>query len=805
MIEEETSAEMDRKNSSRTSSVPPKSNGCQEPKKSENGNGGRFTRHKKREPTVARPRQDNGVVRKPTPQKSRASTDKRPRSRGLFGDRQREEVSPGEERVEYGTALQKGSRKGNLNHLLNFTYAPRDTGDGVSGQGRSSHGRWPRRGHYKTKYNKEQFLQANCQFIVREGEDYSVHSADPDKLVDWDLVEQVRVCSSELPSCPICLYPPVAAKITRCGHIYCSACMLHYLALGEKNWRKCPICYEAIHKGHLKSVQTKCAHSYKVGEEITFQLMKKEKGSTMALPKSYWTQRGGKPLSLNDELVSLTTSLVVATEEEVRQLIIEPERRALEKQLSADTEESETCFIESALALLKERVDELKGNRMIKEEVKKTLQPVLEFKDSDEATPVTSPKKGILNESIVQYSDAFLDEEAVKQEAEVTGELHQGEETSGSETVVQETEENGNNDETPGTSPNLVAEGSPEVTMLSGEQSLPVEEALEYLAVEEEAKPEERRSGNTFYYFYQAKDGQHIYIHAVNARCLVREYGSLENCPETLTATVVEIESVFMTEELRRRLRYLCHLPLTCEFQVAEVLLKPPVVSRDTLNCFAGEIERRQRLRQKKTRDERKHTKKIEAQEKLKHGFYPELRIPLNSSAQFPTTTGERELGSSSPSSTSSHSTPVTSPTSAKGLNVFASEFVPVGGGTSSSSPASWGRDSGTRSFATMLKEGKAMPKVWPKSNTSADSTVRPGVEKPIQRRLDSDESDPEDKVPVPEFHSAFEDAIQQAFDNLSKSKGVLTETEKAIDNGPGRKKKKQKKLLFTTTMTRGK
>lgn len=27
--------------------------------------------------------------------------------------------------------------------------------------------------------------------------------------------------------------------------------------------------------------------------------MKKEKGSTMALPKSYWTQRDGKPLSIN--------------------------------------------------------------------------------------------------------------------------------------------------------------------------------------------------------------------------------------------------------------------------------------------------------------------------------------------------------------------------------------------------------------------------------------------------------------------------------------------------------------------------
>lgn len=77
------------------------------------------------------------------------------------------QVSSGEERVEYGSALQKGSRKGNLNHLLNFTYAPRDTGDSVSGQGRSSYGRWPRRGRYKTKYNKEQFLQAKYVWAYR--------------------------------------------------------------------------------------------------------------------------------------------------------------------------------------------------------------------------------------------------------------------------------------------------------------------------------------------------------------------------------------------------------------------------------------------------------------------------------------------------------------------------------------------------------------------------------------------------------------------------------------------------------------
>ena len=32
---------------------------------------------------------------------------------------------------------------------------------------------------------------SSCQFIVSDSGDYAVHAADPDKLVDWDLIEQV--------------------------------------------------------------------------------------------------------------------------------------------------------------------------------------------------------------------------------------------------------------------------------------------------------------------------------------------------------------------------------------------------------------------------------------------------------------------------------------------------------------------------------------------------------------------------------------------------------------------------------------
>lgn len=45
-----------------------------------------------------------------------------------------------------------------------------------------------------------------------------------------------------------------------------------------------------------------------------------------------------------------------------------------------------------------------------------------------------------------------------------------------------------------------------------------------------------------------AEDGQHIYLHNVNVRMLLKEFGSLEAAPQTITAKIVEVERVTMTE-----------------------------------------------------------------------------------------------------------------------------------------------------------------------------------------------------------------------------------------------------------------
>lgn len=69
---------------------------------------------------------------------------------------------------------------------------------------------------------------------------------------------------------------------------------------------------------------------------------------------------------------------------------------------------------------------------------------------------------------------------------------------------------------------------------------------------------------------------------------LEHTYGSLEFCPKEITGRIIEKETGSMTEDLRKRLRYLQHLPVTCQFEVAEIYLKPPIITKETIEHFQG-------------------------------------------------------------------------------------------------------------------------------------------------------------------------------------------------------------------------
>lgn len=695
-----------------------------------------------------------------------------------FNGGRRDEVAEAQ-RAEFSPAQFSGPKKINLNHLLNFTFEPRGQAGHFEGSG---HGSWGKRNKWGHKpFNKELFLQANCQFVVSEDQDYTAHFADPDTLVNWDFVEQVRICSHEVPSCPICLYPPTAAKITRCGHIFCWACILHYLSLSEKTWSKCPICYSSVHKKDLKSVVATESRQYVVGDTITMQLMKREKGVLVALPKSKW-MNVDHPIHLGDEQHSQYSKLLLASKEQVLHRVVLEEKVALEQQLAEEKHTPESCFIEAAIQEVKTREEALSGLAENRGEVTGVVaaleQLVLMAPLAKES--VFQPKKDVL-ECLSAFDEETIEVCSLDSPRPLGLPLVEEEEA--------------------------VSDPEPEVLAQACDTELADDSLGEGTICIESSQQEPitkpgfpHLNSSPCYYFYQAEDGQHMFLHPVNVRCLVREYGSLEQSPEKISATVVEIAGYSMSEDVRQRHRYLSHLPLTCEFSICELALQPPVVSKETLEMFSDDIEKRKRQRQKKAREERRRERRIEMEENKKQGKYPEVHIPLENLQQFPafnsyTCSSDSALG---PTSTEGRGALSLSPLSRSPGSHADFLLTPLSPTASQGSPSfcvgSLEEESPFPSFAQMLRVGKAKADVWPKTAPKKDenSLVPPAP-------VDSDgESDNSDRVPVPSFQNSFSQAIEAAFmkldtpatsDSLSEEKG-------------GKKRKKQKqKLLFSTSV----
>ncbi|XP_065055414.1 E3 ubiquitin-protein ligase RNF10-like isoform X2 [Rhopilema esculentum] len=586
-------------------------------------------------------------------------------------------------------------------------------------------------------YNKESYLQANCRFVVQESGDYRLHAVDPDSLVDWSLIEQIYLFSHGTPSCPICLENPKVARITRCGHVYCWSCILHYLQLSEKPWRKCPICYEAVMPADLKSVVTSSTRKFFNGETITMQLMQRKKGSM--LPKPFASRKNSESQvvewkgDMRSVIQSVHAKLLKASPKIVYEKIVAPELKELEQQLKdAKSEMSgEECFIESAICLLQEKEKKLLSsmeNRDVVLSKRDVKEPSENGGKVKQIMDIVQNKMATLAAQEPAFSDDEEEDKAIQDEGASCS-------TNANNLSWEE--------------PEIEPKSGPEDTQLSPQEGI-------CKNVNSGVTPE-------YYYYYQAVDGQNIYLQPVNVRCLVTEYGSLQSCPEKITAQIIDIESHSMTPELRRRFRYLSHLPLACEFTFCELMIRPPVLSRDTLAKFADEFHQRKLARQRKKRDEKKFQRQIERKMTI-DSFGREVEKPIEAASldlqsldDFPS-----QIAASSPDAT------------------------PI----STAAPAAWGASS----FANALQRApQTVPRRVdvPRQRTVSEASSNNG-----RNPNNSNDVTEEDSIPAPSFALSFSDALNSAFER-QLSPG---DSQNADQKPKGKKKQRGKKLLFTTS-----
>lgn len=686
--------------------------------------------------------------------------------------------------VESGSLFRSGGKKQNITHLLSDWWGPGPRGNNARGRHqRGQHGsdRVRRYSSHVPKYKKEHYLQANCQFVVLDGDDYSVYSGDPDLLVDWQKVEEVHLHVSEAPACPICLHPPNAAKVTRCGHIYCYPCVLHYLALSDKKWRSCPICFESISKEDLKSVVSVVHKDYNVGEEIEMQLMRRQRESLLPVPAAaYKADICNEPVRMTNVTPATPYSkLLLASKDEVLSRIVNREKVSLETQLVVEGDQPEACFIQEALSHLEARFVSLK-----------TIAPLKDGAVADVASQMENLSMSSPDESPSTDKSFFSD-------------TSDGDHTN-------PTSPASGDDQTFDLPPPVVSMASPEE-----EPTVSVEDLdISLLQAENNAGQAAHGIPKSAFYFYQAVNGANIYMHALNVQMLVKEYGALENCPHTLKATIVEKETTTMSEDLRQRLRYLRHLPVACSFDVVEIDLKHPIISKMTVSEFTDQVETRRRKRNKRSREERRIEKRVQVEEDKmmgrSRGAGPHFKI--ESQKLFPTFIAD--------------SAPIALPGEIEGF--VAEAKAPTERSESPNTDSLYGSSADTTgsgmSFAKMIKEGQTAVShstsdpsdlkgvSWPslggggavghsqawgqmrKCNT-IDSIGRP------RRETECSEDGSEDGAPPPDFRNAFSDAITQAMNAAKAAPASNKNDQESIKGGNGKKgkKKKQKLVLFSS------
>jgi len=300
--------------------------------------------------------------------------------------------------------------------------------------------------------------------------------------------------------------------------------------------------------------------------------------------------------------------------------------------------------------------------------------------------------------------------------------------------------------------------------------------------------PAAANSQSKHFYYYQAQNAQNVFLHSVNSRMLQQMFESLDKSPQKIHGKIVQIECCTMNEDLRKRLKYLQHLPVSSVFEVVEIELDSSFVSLEVIDLFKDELLHRRKIRQRRERDERKREKAINEINDRQMGKMlkaASVNINIGSTLQFPECGNFNDM----PALSSSVSDRSTSP-------------------TLSSSPAG-------PSFARMLTTSSARKaeKSWPSLGSPADvpsaSTSYFGDKKlihvagnkgmmatPQPKADDNDDDnidDDEAVCKVPAYKNQLGDCLANA---LAKSVSL-----KDASKLSGKKKKAKKTLLFASGM----
>ena len=609
--------------------------------------------------------------------------------------------------------------------------------------------------------------------------DYGVQAVDADIHLDWSLVLQILASAqSQTVSCPICLSLPVAPRMAKCGHIFCLPCLIRYMhstddstVVVEKKvrWKKCPICWDSIYLSETRPVRWFVGQegdTPREAEDVVLRLMMRQAGSTLALPRD-----GAETLSTTDEIpwyfAAEVTDYARVMKGSEDYMLSHFDREITELRHQEKEDEllfgEETIWTKKAVASILEAKGRVEGignppNAPIKPEERKTKKPQMHITTSAEEVP-----------------EFYMIQHAAKSGQSI------GQNFTSSSNLLSQSHP---------VDPSTIAEKP--LTGIIEKKSSNVSQRRLPSTTEAPSHPNNayktaryvfkgagsdgpHQSGSPFF-FYQAL--LHYYLSPLDIRILKAAFGDFSAFPATILPRVERVSTGHIVDdELRKRAKYLAHLPYGCEVGFLECNWTD-IVGPEILRGFSEEIERRRKKNsEKEIREEKERVRAEKSEDERRWATARRKRTSVSethfSGVESPTFMG---IGNSGQSSSSLDLTaPSASPPWLSSQNRVGSAFA---------------------SLASPSTSPLAPRTVWGTTAVVPTSPVLLPVEKD-QDLPDNDgwlQSWEQDLLHEDDLMVRFQSSYISPTDNV----GVGT------TNGSGRKKKTKKITLMTTNVRRG-
>jgi hypothetical protein len=486
------------------------------------------------------------------------------------------------------------SRKGqtSITHLMNFSLPPRPQYQPPPRNARR-YTSWGAGSGYHA-VDKARYVHANYRFIVSPEQNYHAQAANADVHLDWASVLQVLVSAqTQAASCPICLSTPVAPRMARCGHIFCLPCLIRYMHSSDDpnnhhvpekkpRWKKCPICWDSIYSSETRPVRWFRGQEGDLpveGGDVVLRLVKREPGSTLALPRD-----GAETLNAGDDVPWFHVAEVADYSR-----IMKGGQDYMISQYEAEIEDLRRQEIEDELLFGDENTWTRKAISTINE-AKEKVQGIGNPPDISRQSATNKP---VREPAMEPDASASASSESVDPSG--TGSSAESAAASGTDITQPPTDT--------ASAPNTSDEAEHLAEAMGNIQINPKSQSKS----QQKGRGKEAQGAHPSdqpYYFYQALP--QFYLSPLDIRILKAAFGDYALFPATILPRVEHISTGHMVDdELRKRVKYLGHLPYGCEVNFLECDWRDVVVP-EVLNRFRSETEkRRKRNRDKEAREEK--------------------------------------------------------------------------------------------------------------------------------------------------------------------------------------------------------